>query len=134
MLMSKISAVGEAGVFRANGTLVVRAEVKVRTGLVPVKVPVKEARAPELTPTSWLFVKAAAAEFVPPPASPSRDQDATPAPSVVIGKPLVPGLLGSLNVHVPAASWDCVVTIPLVVPTYFNCPVAPAAVPMERAG
>jgi hypothetical protein len=52
MLMSKMSAVGEAGVSRANGTLVVAAEVSFRTGFVPVSVPVREAREPAVLVTS----------------------------------------------------------------------------------
>lgn len=68
MFTSKMSAVGEAGVSKANGTLVVRAEVSFRTGFVPVSVPRRDEIEPEFPTSNWFAVKPGVQAFavIPP--------------------------------------------------------------------
>ena len=55
-----------------------------------------------------------------------------PEPSVVIACPEEPAELGKVKVQVPAAAAGVMVTVPLVVPANFNCPVAVPDTPMVK--
>ena len=98
ILRSNKSAVGDAGVLTANGTLPMAPEVSVRTGLVPISDPIKADTAEVPFPKrSWLAPNVVAP--VPPPPTPRVPKDIAvePPPPDNIGWPKVPAPVGRLK-------------------------------------